>query len=172
MTAKDGVARRSHLVVGLDDSEQSVTALRWAAGYAALTQSELELVHAWAIEPSEMYGVTVGLREGAAAEARETMTDLVTRTIGASGDSCRWRMNIVEGKPGPVLVQRSAGADLLVLGTGEHTGVGRLVSGSVSHYCLSHAQLPVVAVPTNAKASRAGKSSADSRSAPERLVGP
>ena len=28
-----------------------------------------------------------------------------------------------------------------------HVGIGRIVSGSVSHYCLSHAQCPVVAVP-------------------------
>jgi nucleotide-binding universal stress UspA family protein len=34
-----------------------------------------------------------------------------------------------------------------VVGTGEHTGVRRLLEGSVSHYCLSHAACPVVAVP-------------------------
>jgi hypothetical protein len=36
---------------------------------------------------------------------------------------------------------------MLVVGTREHTGVRRLVGGSVSHYCLSHASCPVVAVP-------------------------
>jgi hypothetical protein len=44
-------------------------------------------------------------------------------------------------------VAESVGAALLVVGTQEHAGIGRLVSGSVSHYCLSHAQCPVVAVP-------------------------
>jgi hypothetical protein len=28
-------------------------------------------------------------------------------------------------------------------GTGEHTGVSSLLSGSVSHYCLSHATIPI-----------------------------
>jgi len=28
-----------------------------------------------------------------------------------------------------------------------HVGIGRIVSGPVSHYCLSHGQCPVVAVP-------------------------
>ena len=36
----------------------------------------------------------------------------------------------------------------LVVGGKEHVGIGRLVHGSVSHYCLSHAQCSaVVAVP-------------------------
>jgi nucleotide-binding universal stress UspA family protein len=34
-----------------------------------------------------------------------------------------------------------------VVGTQEHTGLRRAVAGSVSHYCLSHADVPVVAVP-------------------------
>ena len=36
---------------------------------------------------------------------------------------------------------------LLVVGTREHVGLGRLLTSSVSHYCLSHALCPVVAVP-------------------------
>ena len=49
--------------------------------------------------------------------------------------------------PGPALVAETAHAALLVVGTGETVGWGRLVSGSVSHCCLSHARCPVAAVP-------------------------
>jgi nucleotide-binding universal stress UspA family protein len=56
-----------------------------------------------------------------------------------------WRLSF-SGEPGPVLVAES-GAALLVVGTRGHVGIGRLLSGSVSHYCLSHADCPVVAVP-------------------------
>ena len=38
-------------------------------------------------------------------------------------------------------------AQLLALGAREHTGIGRLLAGSVSHYCLSHSAVPVAAVP-------------------------
>jgi hypothetical protein len=34
-----------------------------------------------------------------------------------------------------------------VVGTREHVGLGRLLVGSISHYCLTHATCPVVAVP-------------------------
>jgi hypothetical protein len=36
---------------------------------------------------------------------------------------------------------------VLVVGTHEHLGLGRVLHGSVSHYVLSHAPCPVVAVP-------------------------
>ena len=49
--------------------------------------------------------------------------------------------------PGPTLVAQSASASLLVVGTRENAGWSRLVHGSVSHYCLSHARCPVVVVP-------------------------
>ena len=61
-----------------------------------------------------------------------------------------WVLQFASGDTGPVLVRQSEDARLLVLGTREHVGLGRLVSGSVSHYCLSHAVCPVVAVPAPA----------------------
>jgi nucleotide-binding universal stress UspA family protein len=58
-----------------------------------------------------------------------------------------WRLEFFSGQAGPVLLAESVGAALLVVGAKEHVGIGRLVHGSVSHYCLSHAQcLAVVAV--------------------------
>ena len=44
-------------------------------------------------------------------------------------------------------MRRSKDAKLVVVGTREHVGLDRLLAGSVSHYCLSHAACPVVAVP-------------------------
>jgi hypothetical protein len=59
-----------------------------------------------------------------------------------------WRLEFYNaGDPGRVLVAESAHAVLLVIGTREHVGWGRILNGSISHYCLSHAMCPVVAVP-------------------------
>ncbi len=58
-----------------------------------------------------------------------------------------WGLQFFSGEAGRALVAESVGAALAVVGTREHVGIGRLVSGSVSHCCLSHAQCPVVAVP-------------------------
>ena len=61
-----------------------------------------------------------------------------------------WPMEFLRDEPGPVLVRESKDTQLLVIGTGAHVGLGRLVVGSISHYCLSHASCPVVAVPAEA----------------------
>jgi len=58
-----------------------------------------------------------------------------------------WHLKFASGEVAPSLVAESIGASLLVVGTKEHVGIGRLVYGSVSHYCLSHAHCPMVAVP-------------------------
>ena len=149
MTVREA-PRVRNVVVGVDESPQSVAALRWAAGYAAITQAELRLVHAFVLEPSEMYGSTAGLRDEIRRDAQSMLTELATAALGSPPGAGSWRLDVVEGQPGPVLVERSQQADLLVLGTREHTGVRRLMHGSVSHYCLSHAHGPVVAVPMSA----------------------
>ena len=152
-----------HVVVGVDTSPPSVAALRWAAGYAAITHAELRVVHAFVLEPSEMYGSTAGLRDEIRRDARAALTELVTEALGSPPLADPWRLDVVEGPAGRVLVEASQHADLLVLGTGEHTGVRRLMSGSVSHYCLSHARGPVVAVPVTAL-SPAGQHHTNARS--------
>lgn len=145
-----------HVVVGVNESPPSWAALHWAAKYAALTHAELRVVHVFVLEPTEMYGSTAGLREEIRRDARVLMTELVTEILGPPSVDVSWRLAVEEGAPGRVLVDASRQAALLVLGTGEHAGVRRLVSGSVSHYCLSHAHGPVAAVPMGARPSAGG----------------
>jgi nucleotide-binding universal stress UspA family protein len=161
MTAR-GTPSVKHVVVGVDESPQSMAAIRWAAGYAATSQVELRLMHAFVLEPSEMYGSTAGLRDEIRRDGRVRLTDVITAALGSPPGAGSWRLDVVEGPAGKVLVEASQQADLLVLGTGEHTGVHRLVKGSVSHYCLSHARGSVVAVPL--RSSPVGQRQAETRS--------
>jgi hypothetical protein len=48
-----------------------------------------------------------------------------------------------------VAVAGQAG-DLLVIGTGRRSPVGRALRRSVGRYCLAHARCPVIAVPPSA----------------------
>jgi nucleotide-binding universal stress UspA family protein len=74
---------------------------------------------------------------------REAITEIY-REIAPEGD---WSLEFRRGKSGKVLVDESRHSSLLVVGTGEHVGLGRIMLGSTSHYCLGHASCPVVAVP-------------------------
>jgi nucleotide-binding universal stress UspA family protein len=134
------------IVVGIDASAMSGAALRWAAAQSRLAGLPLRVVHAW-----QLNSLGTAMRrpashaEAVVADARAQATSWVLDALGDNAADLRWTLEIVEGAAGQVLVHRSRSACLLVVGTREHTGLRRL--GSVSHYCISHAVPPVVAVP-------------------------
>jgi len=139
------------IVVGLDESASSRAALAWAATYAKLTGSVLRAVHVldWPygldeadVAPPHYAGplLTHDQIEGL-YRAR------ITNVFDEVDPRPDWLMQFARGEVGPVLVHQAANAPLLVVGTREHVGLERLLVGSVSHYCLSNALCPVVAVP-------------------------
>jgi nucleotide-binding universal stress UspA family protein len=157
----DGVSRPDRkideIVVGLDDGPAAAAALHWAAEQSRVTGARLRVVHAWQLKPHESVAVAAGVTEfveALSADARARATRQVIETLGDDAADVQWQLDVVQGGPGPVLVDRSHGARLLVLGTQEHTGLHRAVVGSVSHYCLSHADTTVVAVPAPRPAPR------------------
>jgi nucleotide-binding universal stress UspA family protein len=144
--------QRNDVVVGIDDSPSAATALLWAADYVHTNGLPLRVVHAWQLSAAASAAVAAGdaeYFEAVGADARARATRFVLDVLGGGAAEIRWTLDIGEGGAGPVLVDRSRGAQLLVVGTREHTGLRRAVSGSVSHYCVSHAEVPVLAVPSS-----------------------
>ena len=142
---------RDEIVVGIDSGPESAAALRWAAEQSSTSGTPMCLVHTWQLSAAASAAVIAGAAEyleAAAADARARATRWVLDTLGGDAAHVRWTLEVHGGAAGPVLVARAHGARMLVVGTHEHTGLRRAVSGSVSHYALSHADVPVVAVPT------------------------
>jgi nucleotide-binding universal stress UspA family protein len=141
------------IVVGIDGSEPSVEALRWAAEQARLTNSRLEVVIAWEIPASfgmETLGGFSPSYEGLppfdfAGTAQLTLDTAVKEAIGAPGGLHVDRL-VIEGHPAAVLLDRSIGAQLLVVGSRGHGGFEGLVFGSVSAHVAGHAHCPVTVV--------------------------
>jgi nucleotide-binding universal stress UspA family protein len=142
---------RNEIVVGLDDSPSAKVALRWAAKQAIRRQAVLRAIHVfdW---PYGSGDITVDApRDNASvtlAAARAAYLAGITRVFDEISPRPDWLIQFAKGETGPVLVRQSHDSQLLVVGTGEHVGLGRLLTGSISHYCLSHADCPVVSVPT------------------------
>src|SRR6476619_2668610 len=141
--------RMSEIVVGLDLSPSARTALQWAAEQARATGQTLRAVHVTHVVSA--YGMALGMGGMAMSTELEDLDALDREAIEAVFDAAQpdagWHLKFASGEVAPSLVAESIGASLLVVGTKEYVGIGRLVYGSVSHYCLSHAHCPMVAVP-------------------------
>jgi nucleotide-binding universal stress UspA family protein len=141
---------RNEIVVGLDDSPSGKAALSWAAEHAIRTQTVLRAVHVldWPYGANDTASPSSrGRRNLTFEEAQEAYVASITKVFDDIAPRPDWLIQFATGEPGPVLVRQSRDAQLLVVGTREHVGLGRLLVGSISHYCLSRAACPVVAVP-------------------------
>lgn len=132
------------IVVGVDGSESSKEALRWAAGQAELTGDDLRVIMSWEI-PSMAYWAP--LPEGLDFD-KETRTALHKTVTEVLGDSPTVSLTEVvrEGHPAPVLLDESNNAELLVVGSRGHGEFTGMLIGSVSEHCVTHASCPVVVV--------------------------
>lgn len=141
---------RNEIVVGLDDSPSGKAALCWAAEQAIRTHTILRAIHVldWPYGPNVT--ASAGQRDAmnlTFEKAQAAYLTSITKVFDDIAPRPDWLIQFATGEPGPVLVRQSRDAQLLVVGTREHAGLGRLLVGSISHYCLSRAVCPVVAVP-------------------------
>jgi nucleotide-binding universal stress UspA family protein len=136
------------VVVGVDGSEHSLAALRWAVHQAAIMNVPLEVITAWAFpeEPAPL-GVEVHVpwQEELMAQARTRLDQIVADVVPESEQS-RVTATVIGGRPAQVLLRETAEDDLLVVGSRGRSAVEWLFLGSVSDHCVRHAPCPVVVV--------------------------
>jgi len=134
----------SEIVVGVDGSPASTTALRWAAAQARLTGARLHLVTAW--EYPTLYGWTPGDHyEDFALTAGKALLVSTQEILGPESDVAV-EETVVAGHPAQVLIDASKHAALLVIGSHGHGRFAGTLIGSVSLQCVQHASCPVVVV--------------------------
>jgi nucleotide-binding universal stress UspA family protein len=134
------------IVVGVSGSPASALALRWAAAEADRLRGQLRVVLIWTIEPRAHYAPAISADDYNRRHARAVagLAATVTAVAGFMPPDAI-TMTVVQGMPERVLVEQSAGADLLVLGSGAGLVSGGSI-GPVIRACLSHAHCPVVIV--------------------------
>jgi nucleotide-binding universal stress UspA family protein len=152
------IGRTPRIVVGVDGSEESVAALRWAIQHAELTGGTVDAVIAWELPMAATGYGWAPLTKAECAEYVEIATKTVQEAIGkATGPSGNLRVHPVveQGRPAQVLLEASADADLLVVGSRGHGLFADMLLGSISRHCFQHAKCPVVVMrgePATAKA--------------------
>jgi nucleotide-binding universal stress UspA family protein len=121
------------VIAAVDGSVDSRRAARWAAEQAHLERRPLTLVHATGVRPApSLTHRSAVLLQEAAALAEEAHPDLTITSLS------------VPGEPREVLVDASATAHLLVVGSRGRGTVLSKVLGSVSAEVAKHAVCPVV----------------------------
>lgn len=135
------------IVVGVDGSPSSRTALRWAVRQANLTNGTVDAVMAWEIPivlQSYAMAPLYGEQDDSLDEnARKTIEAVISDEVEPA-DSQRVRSLVIKGHPAQVLLDIAAGADLLVVGSRGHGEFAEALLGSVSQNCVHHASCPVL----------------------------
>ena len=143
----------AEVVVGVDGSEGSNEAVRWALAEAALRGATLRLVCVYQT-PAAWLGMGEALGSAVTATvsdedlrnyAEETISAAL-EAIGGAGD-VQTVPDARPGHPADALIEASRDADLLVLGSRGHGEFGSVLLGSVSTHCTHHASCPVTVIP-------------------------
>jgi nucleotide-binding universal stress UspA family protein len=138
------------IVVGIDGSEQSKDALRFAVEEAEVHGARVLAVHAWMvpIPPVEPELVAPPIDYPALVkelqEAAERLLDGVVDEVLGKGNVVRVDRVAVEGPAPSALLDAAADADLIVVGSRGHGGFAKLLLGSVSEQVARHAPCPAL----------------------------
>jgi len=139
------------IAVGIDGSEGSRRALRWALDEGRLRRCAIEAVSAWPPRGSEGESA-----EEQAIQARqqddESARHVVDGVLREIDDPPPVSYELVHGDAVEVLVQLSQRAQLLVVGTHGVSSIRHAALGSVSEACAMQAGCPVVVVPPRSAA--------------------
>lgn len=132
------------ILVGVDGSEGSKTALRWAAKQARLTGAPLDVVWVW--EAPASYGWTVAWPSvDLSADIEKALAELVDEVLAAH-PGIDLTTEVVEGHPAYVLAERSKYVTLLVIGSRGLGSFRGLLLGSISAHLATHASCSTVIV--------------------------
>lgn len=135
--------RKPKVVVGVDGSDCSKTALRWAAQLAEKYGARLEAVAAWHFPVG--YGIVMAPNFSPGDLADKALTETVDEVFGSERPADMW-LAVRPGAPAHVLLEQSKDALLLVVGSRGRGGFAGLRLGSVSSGVAAHATCPVLVV--------------------------
>ncbi|MBO0806078.1 MAG: universal stress protein [Nocardiopsaceae bacterium] len=146
---------QQRIVVGVDGSEHSKAALRWAIGQARLTGASVDAMTAWRY-PATYSLATIVPDIDMEEEARHMLSQALAEVVGDSptggpgvspGKNCaevQVQQLVSEGPPQGVLLRAARDADLLVVGSRGQGGFASAILGSVSLACVLNAPCPVL----------------------------
>ena len=132
------------IVVGVDGSPESATALAWAIDEARQRKAKLSIVQAFPALVSFFGSTAHEYYPQVEKEAHERF-DAILAAAPPMQD-LEVSHTLIPGNPAQVLVEQSEGATMLVVGSRGHGGFRGMLLGSVSTHCTQLAHCPVLVV--------------------------
>lgn len=132
------------IVVGIDGSEASADALRYASSEAVSSGAELVAVTVWEVPVMAAAYITTEEVDGA---MEPWMDGFISEVLGSDGDAVKRAP--ASGSAAAALLEEAENADGLVVGTRGHGGLAGVIMGSVSHQLANHTPCPLTVVPAS-----------------------
>ena len=132
------------IVVGVDGSEPSKQALKWAAQIARTLGAQLDVVTAWHYPFAFGWG-SVPLEWSPGQDMDKLLSQTLDDVFGTDRPA-DLRSTVREGSAVQLIVQAGEGALMIVVGSRGHGGFAGLLLGSVSAAVAEHATCPVLVV--------------------------
>jgi nucleotide-binding universal stress UspA family protein len=144
-TRNSGVRR---IVVGLDGSESSAAALKWAVRLAKGMGSQVTAVYAIDVPTyfPQPYGTPIQFDDEWRAAMKADFENKWCKPLKVSG--VRYRTVMEDGRAASVIaaVADRENADVVVVGRRGRGGVAELLLGSASHELVLHSKRPVLVI--------------------------
>jgi nucleotide-binding universal stress UspA family protein len=140
---------RRRIVVGLDGSEGSRTALQWAVEEAVWSGATLVALTTWTALPPPIAYPYAGVPAQPVGEAHVAALGALKDMLQPIRDghpTLSVEPLAVPGDPAKILVEQSKEADLVVVGARGHGGIGDWLLGSVSQNVVQHARCSVAVI--------------------------
>lgn len=139
------VPTAGRIVVGVDGSEPSKEALRWAARISSATGAGITAVMTWTVSP--VYGDTYFPDNwDPKGDASRVLTETVDAAFDGIDKPADIDLVVAQGQPSKVLLEEGADAQMIVVGSRGHGGFKGLLLGSVSSTVAAHSKCPVLVV--------------------------
>jgi nucleotide-binding universal stress UspA family protein len=136
------------IVVGVDGSPGSRKALTWAAAEANQHMADLVVLNVWEhtlMPPAGSVSVSEHYVPDPSQATAEELVRIIKDELGED-PPVPVQPRVKQGSAAKVLIEESATADLLVVGSRGHGGFAGLVLGSVSQHVAAYADCPVTVV--------------------------
>jgi nucleotide-binding universal stress UspA family protein len=139
------------ITLGLDGSDHSQQALTWAVKEAGIRHAPLTVLAVHEVAGNHWTGnpMTFPADQPETEKIRQAAEEAAQKAVSQVGGPGPASVTVraVSGLAAQELINASADADLIVVGSRGGGGFAKLMLGSVSHQVVSHASCPVVIIP-------------------------